>query len=48
MACQEVFEDERFEINFQYLILAVGSTTNTFDIPGVCVENHVYFLKQLR
>lgn len=40
--------DERFEINYEYLILAVGSTTNTFNIPGVCPENHVYFLKQLR
>lgn len=47
VACQEVFIDERFEINYEYLILAVGSTTNTFGIPGVCVENHVYFLKQL-
>jgi NADH:ubiquinone reductase (non-electrogenic) len=48
VACQEVFIDERFEINYEYLVLAVGSTTNTFGIPGVCVENHVYFLKQLR
>ena len=48
MACQEVFIDERFEVSYEYLILAVGSTTNTFGVPGVCAENHVYFLKQLR
>jgi len=48
VACQEVFIDERFEVNYEYLILAVGSTTNTFGVPGVCAENHVYFLKQLR
>ncbi len=27
--------------------MAVGSTTNTFGVPGVSQENYVYFLKQL-
>jgi len=29
------------------VIVAVGSTTNTFGVPGVSQENYVYFLKQL-
>lgn len=48
VACEEYYLKERFEVNYEYLILAVGSTTNTFNVPGVCPDNHVYFLKQLR
>ena len=27
-------------MDFSYLVLAVGSTTNTMNVPGVCQENH--------
>ncbi len=40
-----ILETEGEEISYDYLILSTGSTTNSFEIPGV--EAHTYYLKTL-
>ncbi|CAM9636127.1 unnamed protein product [Chrysoparadoxa australica] len=45
--CKEVFGGGVFDMEFDKLIIAAGAVTNTFGVPGVSEDNHVYFLKQL-
>jgi NADH:ubiquinone reductase (non-electrogenic) len=45
--CKDIFSGEQFSIPYDNLIIATGAQTNTFGVPGVTPENHVYFLKQL-
>lgn len=45
--CEEIFKKRHFKESFDYLFVAVGSETNTFGVPGVLNNNHVFFLKQL-
>jgi NADH:ubiquinone reductase (non-electrogenic) len=47
MSCTEIFKGRVSEQPFDYLIMAVGSETNTFGVPGVENNPHVFFLKQL-
>jgi NADH dehydrogenase FAD-containing subunit len=45
--CAEVFKNEKFTLDYDYLVLAPGSETNTFNVPGVEGNPRVFFLKQL-
>jgi NADH dehydrogenase FAD-containing subunit len=45
--CKDIFSGEQFSIPYDNLVIATGAQTNTFGVPGVTPENHVYFLKQL-
>uniref|UniRef100_A0A6U2FK17 NADH:ubiquinone reductase (non-electrogenic) n=1 Tax=Hemiselmis andersenii TaxID=464988 RepID=A0A6U2FK17_HEMAN len=48
--CQDIFKAaHRFSVSYDYLILAVGSKTNTFNTPGVAEREgkEVFFLKHL-
>jgi NADH dehydrogenase FAD-containing subunit len=45
--CTEAFKNEPFTLNYDYLVLAPGSETNTFNVPGVEGNPRVFFLKQL-
>lgn len=47
LECSEIFKGNVFQKDFDYLVLAVGSETNTFGVPGVENNSHVFFLKQL-
>jgi NADH:ubiquinone reductase (non-electrogenic) len=43
--CQSAFENNRFTLNYDLLVVGVGCVSNTFNIPGV--ETHALFLKEL-
>jgi NADH dehydrogenase FAD-containing subunit len=47
--CEDLFKKHAFEVRYDYLMVATGNKTNTFNIPGV--EEHegesVLFLKHL-
>ncbi|CAM9266290.1 unnamed protein product [Scytosiphon promiscuus] len=45
--CREVFKGTEHDLDYDYLVIATGAQNNTFGIPGVSEENHVFFLKQL-
>lgn len=45
--CAEVFKNSAFSMDYDYLVLAPGSETNTFNVPGVDGNPRVFFLKQL-
>lgn len=45
--CAEVFKNSAFAMDYDYLVLAPGSETNTFNVPGVEGNPRVFFLKQL-
>ena len=46
--CLDAFvAGHEFELNFDYLILAAGCETNTFNVKGVEGTKNVFFLKQL-
>jgi NADH dehydrogenase FAD-containing subunit len=47
ISCTEIFKGKVSEQAFDYLVLAVGSETNTFGVPGVENNPNVFFLKQL-
>jgi len=48
ISCTDAFElHYSFKLPYDYLILAPGSETNTFNIPGVLNNPNVFFLKQL-
>lgn len=47
MSCLEIFKKRSYEESFDYLVLAVGSETNTFGVKGVFDNPNVFFLKQL-
>lgn len=44
--CTMVDSQSSFELDFDYLVITVGSINNTFGIPGV--EENALFLKELR
>jgi len=49
LQCEDLYSKEIFDLNYDYLIIAAGSKTNTFDTPGI-IENEgkdVFFLKHL-
>jgi NADH:ubiquinone reductase (H+-translocating) len=45
--CSELFKNTPFELKYDYLVVAPGSETNTFNVPGVDGNPRVFFLKQL-
>lgn len=45
IVCESASGNETFELRYDYLVIAVGSTTATFGVPGV--ENHALFLKDI-
>lgn len=45
--CTEVFKQHPVSLPYDYLILAPGSETNTFNVPGVENNPRIFFLKQL-
>ena len=47
LTCLEVFKKRRYKEKYDCLVLAVGSETNTFGVPGVYESPNVFFLKQL-
>ena len=49
LQCEDLYSNEIFDLNYDYLIIAAGSKTNTFNTPGI-IENEskdVFFLKHL-
>lgn len=46
--CTELYQLNNFSMSYDYLILALGSETNTFGVPGVHNNPRVFFLKQLQ
>ena len=44
---EDVFKQKKNEIPYDFIVMATGSTTNTFGTPGVTEANHAYFQKQL-
>lgn len=49
VACEGVFTGRRFDVAYDYLVVAVGNKTNTFNTPGVVEREgeEVFFLKHL-
>jgi len=45
--CTEAFKYDTVPLSYDYLVLAPGSETNTFQVPGVEDNPRVFFLKQL-
>lgn len=45
VTCEGVFDRETFLLSYNTLVIAVGATNKTFNIPGV--EAHTFFLKEL-
>jgi len=45
ITCESVQGHQRFELIYDYLVIAVGAVNNTFGIPGVM--EHALFLKEL-
>lgn len=46
--CTELYQRNNFSMSFDYLVMALGSETNTFGVPGVHDNPRVFFLKQLQ
>lgn len=48
LKAQDHFKGEEFDVPYDYLVIATGTKTNTFNTPGVEYgTNNVYFLKEL-
>lgn len=45
IVCESVANAHRFPLSYDYLVIAVGAVSNTFNIPGV--EKYALFLKEL-
>lgn len=45
ITCRDPFENHSFEVDYDYLVIAVGAVTNTYGVPGVL--EHALFLKEL-
>jgi NADH:ubiquinone reductase (non-electrogenic) len=45
ITCFDVFNKQNFELDYDFLIISVGSVPNTFGIKGV--KEHCYFLRQI-
>lgn len=43
--CEGIFKRTPFEIAYDYLVIAVGAESSTFNIPGV--KEHAHFLKEI-
>eukprot|EP00752_Nemacystus_decipiens_P002841 g2647.t1 len=47
LRCREIFKGTEHDVDYDCLVIATGAQNNTFGVPGVTEENHVFFLKQL-
>eukprot|EP00514_Thraustochytrium_sp_LLF1b_P005241 CAMPEP_0184517450 /NCGR_PEP_ID=MMETSP0198_2-20121128/5564_1 /TAXON_ID=1112570 /ORGANISM="Thraustochytrium sp., Strain LLF1b" /LENGTH=477 /DNA_ID=CAMNT_0026907829 /DNA_START=191 /DNA_END=1624 /DNA_ORIENTATION=- len=49
LMCEDIFNNEEFQLRFDYLVLGCGAKTNTFGIPGIAEREgkEVFFLKNL-
>ena len=49
VSCEGIFTGRSFDVAFDYLVVAVGNKTNTFDTPGVVEREgeEIFFLKHL-
>lgn len=45
--CESTFNNEKFSVNYDKLVIAVGVKTNTFGIESITEGDGVYFLKHL-
>jgi NADH:ubiquinone reductase (non-electrogenic) len=45
VVCESVLNNERYEVSYDKLVIAVGARSNTFNVPGV--EKHAFFLKEI-
>ena len=47
--CEDVFHGRRFAVSYDYLLIACGCKTNTFNTPGVAEREgkEIFFLKHL-
>ena len=47
--CEDLFKGIRFDVRYDYLVVAAGCKTNTFNTPGVAEREgkEVFFLKHL-
>ena len=47
MQCASYFTEEAFTHQYDYLMIACGMRSRTFNTPGLSEENNVFFLKNL-
>ena len=49
VSCEGIFTGRSFDVSFDYLVVACGNKTNTFNTPGVAEREgeEVFFLKHL-
>ena len=49
LVCDDIFVEDEFELDFDYLLLGTGQKTNTFNTPGIQEREgrEVFFLKHL-
>lgn len=47
--CEDLFKKSKFDVSFDYLVIAAGNKTNTFSTPGVEEREgkEIFFLKHL-
>jgi len=47
--CEDIFKENKFTVKYDYLVVAAGNKTNTFDTPGIAEHegSEVMFLKHL-
>ena len=46
--CKDVYKGNEFDVNYDYLVIAAGGTTQTFNTPGAeHGKNNCFFLKEL-
>src|SRR5688572_13794365 len=49
IVCEEIFQNKKFEVNYDALLIATGTKTNTFGVKNVLEREgkEVFFLKNL-
>lgn len=47
--CEDLFKNQKFNVHYDYLCIAAGNKTNTFNTPGIAEREgqEVFFLKHL-
>lgn len=41
--CEDIFKKRTFKVSFDYLVIATGCKTNTFNTPGVAEREGMHF-----
>ena len=49
VTCEDLFKNHQFDLSYDYLVVAAGQKTNTFNTPGIAEREgkEVFFLKHL-